>query len=225
MARLRFFGDEATARIGKSLLHLQAWEGAKDAFEIARRKRLNAETPVVETDPHRAHSHLRLLVERERWRRIERDQIPDELGAAIRKFPAPDERKYRIRAIHFEAVGPRHTGGEADVVEYRADGHDLAVVGDSLPAANRFREQPRTHRVIEQVRLRDPLRILDHRCDERRVGHIDPCNQSCRRRVVIDRCVGCGGVDVCHSCLALMLFAAESESWFYKPLTGYDGGS
>ena len=70
-------------------------------------------------------------------------------------------------------------------MEYRANGHDLVVVVDSFYAANRFCEQPRTHRVIEQIRLGKPLRILDHRCDKRIVYHADACNQSCPWRVVI----------------------------------------
>ena len=59
-------------------------------------------------------------------------------------------------------------------MEYRANRNDLVVVVDTLCAANRFCKQPRTHRVIEQVRLGEPLRILDHRRDERRVGTLIP---------------------------------------------------
>src|SRR6266850_5807474 len=52
-------------------------------------------------------------------------------------------------------------------------------------AANRFCEQPRTHCVIEQIRLGEPLRILKHRSDKRIVCHADACNQSCPSHVVI----------------------------------------
>ena len=45
-------------------------------------------------------------------------------------------------------------------MEYRANSDDFVVVVDSLYAANRLCEQPRTHRVIEQIRLGEPLRIL-----------------------------------------------------------------
>src|SRR5262249_16921296 len=102
---LRLRLHQPAACVGKLLLHLQTRESAEDALEIARRQRLNAETTVVETDPHRAYRDLRLLVQRERWRRVERDQVPDELGPAIRKTLAPDERHRGIGAIHFEAVG------------------------------------------------------------------------------------------------------------------------
>src|SRR5262249_20926430 len=84
VTRLRSFGNEPTARVGESLLHLQPWKSAEDAFEITRRKRLNAETTVVETDPHCAHRHFGFFVEGERRRRVERDQVPDQLDTAIR---------------------------------------------------------------------------------------------------------------------------------------------
>jgi len=48
-------------------------------------------------------------------------------------------------------------------VEYRANSHDFAVVVDALYAPNRFSEQPRTHRVIEQIRFGKSLRMLNTR--------------------------------------------------------------
>ena len=71
-------------------------------------------------------------------------------------------------------------------MEYRANSHDFAVVVDSLYAANRFSEQPRTHRVIEQIRFGESLRMLNHGRDKRTIGYADACNQSSLRRVPID---------------------------------------
>jgi hypothetical protein len=45
-----------------------------------------------------------------------------------------------VGAVHFEAIGPRHAGSESDVVEYRANRHDLVVVVDSFDATDRFGE-------------------------------------------------------------------------------------
>jgi hypothetical protein len=73
------------------------------------------------------------------------------LCAATREAFACDERARRIGAVHLEAVGALHTGREADVVEDRADSHDLVVEVDALRAANRLSEQPRPHGVIEQI--------------------------------------------------------------------------
>src|SRR5215471_11050338 len=53
-----------------------------------------------------------------------------------------------------------------------------SVVVDSLHAADRFSEQPGTHRVIEQIRFGESLRVLNHGGDEWTVGYADACNQS-----------------------------------------------
>src|SRR5262245_32136259 len=104
--RLRLCRDEPAAAVGKSFLHLQAWEGAEDALDVVCGQRLDAEATVVESNTHRAHRDLRLLVKRKRRRRVERDQVPDELDTAIRETLALDERTRSIGAIHFEAIGP-----------------------------------------------------------------------------------------------------------------------
>src|SRR5437667_350415 len=44
--------------------------------------------------------------------------------------------------------------------------------------ANRFSEQPRTHRVIEQIRFGKLLRMLNHGSYERGIGYADAYNQS-----------------------------------------------
>jgi hypothetical protein len=75
------------------------------------------------------------------------------LRTAIREAAAGDERPGRVGTVDFEAVGARYARSEADVVEYRANRDDLAVVVDSLGAANHFGEEPRTHGVIEEIRL------------------------------------------------------------------------
>src|SRR5215469_8216138 len=92
IARLRLPRDEPTARIGKLSLHTQPGERDQDALDIRCRKCLNAEATVVEPDAHRTDRHFRLLVKRERWRRVKRNQVPDQLGSAIRYAPAFDER-------------------------------------------------------------------------------------------------------------------------------------
>src|SRR5260370_29746829 len=78
-------------------------------------------------------------------------------------------------------------GWRPEVVEYRANGHDFLAVIDSLCAANRFSEQPRTHRVIEQIRFGESLRLLNHGRDKRTIGYADACNQSSLRRAPIDK--------------------------------------
>jgi hypothetical protein len=62
VARLRLRCDKPTARLGKSLLHPQSGESAKDALDIGRRKYLNAETTVVESDAHRGDRRFRFLM-------------------------------------------------------------------------------------------------------------------------------------------------------------------
>src|SRR6266478_5078082 len=84
VARLRFRRYELTARLGKSLLHPQSGESAEDALDIGCWKCLNAEAAVVESDAHRADSDFRLLVKCQRWRRVEGNQVPNQLRAAIR---------------------------------------------------------------------------------------------------------------------------------------------
>jgi hypothetical protein len=74
-------------------------------------------------------------------------------------------------AVHLEAVRPRHVLREADVVQERADCHDLAIEGDAVGTPGKLREEPGAHRVIEQIRIRDPLRVFEGGADERRVGH------------------------------------------------------
>src|SRR5215470_10589734 len=150
VACLRLRRDEPTARLGKFSLHTQPGERAQDALDIRCRKCLNAETTVVESDAHCGDGHFRFLVKRERWRRVKCDQVPNQLCAAIGWTLAFDEGQCGVGAIHFEAIGPRHTGSQTDVVEYRANSHDFTVVVNSLNTANRFSEQPRTHRVIEE---------------------------------------------------------------------------
>ncbi len=128
MTRLWLRHDEVTGRLRKSLLHPQSREGAEDSFDIACRKCLNPEAAVVESDAHRAHRHLRLLVKRQRWRRVERNQVPDELRPAIRDALNSDERQRGVGAVHLETIWTCYRGRQADVVEYRADGDDLVVV-------------------------------------------------------------------------------------------------
>src|SRR6266478_7994327 len=103
VARLRFRRYEPTARLGKSLLHPQSGKSAEDALDIGCRKGLNAEAAVVESDAHRADRHFRLLVKRQRWRRVKGNQVPDQLCLAIRWTLAFDERQCGIGTIHFEA--------------------------------------------------------------------------------------------------------------------------
>src|SRR4029077_11432908 len=88
--------------------------------------------------------------------------------------------------ITSEAIGSRHTGCEADVMENCPNSHDFAVVVDSLHTTNRFSEQPRTHRVIEQIRFGKSLRMLNHGRDKRTIRYADACDQSSLRRVPID---------------------------------------
>ena len=64
--------------------------------------------------------------------------------------------------------------------------HDIGLTAH-VSGANRFSEQPRTHRVIEQIRFGESLRILNHGRDERTIGYGYACNQSSLRRVPIDK--------------------------------------
>ena len=73
--------------------------------------------------------------------------------------------------------------------EDRANRDDLSVVINAFCAANQLCEQPRAHGVIEQIRLGEPLRVLDRRRNERTVGYADASNQPspCRVLSVPDR--------------------------------------
>src|SRR5713101_8594887 len=84
VAQFRLRLNEPTARLGKSLLHPQSGESTEDALDIGWRECLNAEAAEVESDAHRADRHFRLLVKRQRWRRVKRNQVPDQLRPAIR---------------------------------------------------------------------------------------------------------------------------------------------
>jgi len=77
VAGLGLICDEPTTRLGKLLLHLQSGESAEDALDIGRRKCLNAETTIIESDAHRADRHFRFLMKRQRWRLVKRNQVPD----------------------------------------------------------------------------------------------------------------------------------------------------
>src|SRR5215468_9284439 len=91
VAGFRLRRDEPTARLGKLLFHLQSGETAQDEVDIGGRKCLNAEAAVVESDAHRADGHFRFLVKRQRWRRVERDQVPDQLRATVRQTLASNK--------------------------------------------------------------------------------------------------------------------------------------
>ena len=65
-------------------------------------------------------------------------------------------------------------------MKYRANRYNLVVELEAFQVADRFCEEPRTHRVIEQKRFGESLCVSDHRCDKRIVGHVDACNGPCR---------------------------------------------
>src|SRR5262249_50252380 len=144
VTRLRLRRDEPIACLGKSLLHLQARERPDDAFDIAWRNCIDAEAAVVEPDAQRAYRNLWLLVKRQRWCRVQGNQVPNQLGTPIREVLASDKRKRGIGAVYLETIRACHAVREPDIVKQRADCDDLMVVVDALYAADRFCEQPRT---------------------------------------------------------------------------------
>ena len=91
-------------------------------------------------------------------------------------------------------------------VEYRANCHDFAVIVDSLQAADRFSEEPRAHRVIEQIRLGEFLCMLNHSRDERSIRNADARDQSSLRRVPIDE----------HLCWLIRLLLVADRIIFHR---------
>src|SRR6266849_271615 len=60
-----------------------------------------------------------------------------------------------------------------------ADGDHLGVVVDTSQMSNLHCEQPRSHRVIEEMRLGELSRIFQRLGDKRRIRHADACYQTC----------------------------------------------
>src|ERR1041385_2672249 len=59
-----------------------------------------------------------------------------------------------------------------------ADGDDLGVVVDTFQMSNLHCEQPRSHRVIEKIRLGELSRVFQRLGDKRRVRDADACYQT-----------------------------------------------
>src|SRR5258706_7645787 len=60
-----------------------------------------------------------------------------------------------------------------------ADGDHLGVVVDTFQMSNLDCEQPRSHRVIEEIRLGELLLIFQRLGDKRRNRHAYACYQTC----------------------------------------------
>src|SRR5690348_3178518 len=61
----------------------------------------------------------------------------------------------------------------------RADGDHLGVVVDTSQMSNLHCEQPRSHRVIEEIWLGEFSRIFQRLGDKRRIRHAGACYQTC----------------------------------------------
>jgi hypothetical protein len=107
---------------------------------------------------------------------VELSQVPDELGAAIRQASFSDERPRRIGAVDLEAIVALNAVRQPDVVEDGAECDDFVVALHRLCLPDLHREEPRAHRVVEEVGRRKPLRVLDRIGDKRRVGRAHPGN-------------------------------------------------
>src|SRR5262245_53147779 len=59
-----------------------------------------------------------------------------------------------------------------------ADGDHLGIVVDAFQMSNLRCEQPRSYRVIEEIRLGELLRIFQRLGDERRIRYADACYQT-----------------------------------------------
>src|SRR5215467_3442750 len=82
-----------------------------------------------------------------------------------------------------------------------ADGEHFGVVVDTFQMSNLHCEQPRSHRVIEEIRFGKLSRIFQRLGDKRRIGHADACYQTCAQNFAasLSRAlspIGCSHVDV-----------------------------
>jgi hypothetical protein len=92
--------------------------------------------------PNVAERHLGLFVERDRRRRVERNEVPDQLRAVIRKASFLDERQRRVGAIDLEAVVAPDPGREPDVVQDGSDRDHFLVAVQFLHLPDPCSEQP-----------------------------------------------------------------------------------
>src|SRR5689334_13456273 len=104
VTRLRLCDYEVTARLGEFVFHLETRKCSEDFGHFCWRDQVEAEPAIVEPYAHGAQSHFRLLVERDRWCRVEGDKVPDELRAAGRYASFLDKRHCGRSAVDFEAV-------------------------------------------------------------------------------------------------------------------------
>src|SRR5262249_9670367 len=124
-----------------------------------------------EPDAHGADGDFRLFVKGDGWRRVEGDEVPDQLRPGTGEASVPDERRRGARAIDLESVRTRHAGGEADVVKDRSDRDVFEIQVDALELLDPGCDQPRAHRVIEEVGLVELRGVLDRRGNQRRTRY------------------------------------------------------
>lgn len=66
----------------------------------------------------------------------------------------------------------------ADVVEHRGDGENLRIVRGAFELRDCRGEQPRSHGVVEEIRLAVLARVFDGTSNDRGVGHDDTGEQT-----------------------------------------------
>src|SRR4029434_6037119 len=138
-------------------------------FHLIRRNELVLPADEIESDAGSTQRHLGLLVKRDRWRRVERDAIPDQLRAMRVNAGLPCKRPREIGAFHFETARPDETLVKRDVVQQRSQGDDFPVMVDVPNLSDAYGEQPGPNYVVEKIRLAVRTRIFHGTGNGRRV--------------------------------------------------------
>jgi len=124
-------------------------------------QRLVAPSAPIQADTRSAEGNLRFLVQGDGRRRVQRDAVPDQLGAPVIDAQAPRKCTRGIRALDLEPQRPVEGGGQAQVVQDRRHSQDFLVVRRPLLSREAHREEPGAHDVVEEVGLGVLARILD----------------------------------------------------------------
>src|SRR5262249_2756854 len=105
--RLRL-GDVAKAST-HPVLHIQAREFANDPVDLARGKDVVLPANDIERDARGAQRDLGFLVHGDRWSRVERDAVPDQLRSTRVDAGLSCKSPPKVGAFHFTTSRPRTT--------------------------------------------------------------------------------------------------------------------
>src|SRR5262245_24871191 len=122
---------EMAARLGKTLLHLEPRESFEDLRHLEGSDHcFETEPAIVKSDAHRAESHFRLFVKRDRSRRIESYAVPYQLSTMLIETEFRRKAPCEVCGLHFEATRAGEVFVERDVMEQGSYRDDFRVVSN-----------------------------------------------------------------------------------------------